>query len=192
MSTLCPPLHRTDLANALSALRLALAPVLLVLAIAGQAPAFLATLIVAFATDAADGWCARRFDAVSPKGARLDSRADLATWLVLPPSVWLLRPDLVEAQLPWIALALAGLAAATLTAYARFGAFPSYHTWGAKTAAIALALAVVAILAGAPAWPLQIAIAIAVVSQIEEVAITAVLPKPETDVRSIVHALRRG
>lgn len=184
------PLHRSDLPNGLSLLRLVLAPVLLALAVGGLAKAFLVTLVVAFATDAADGFLARRFGAVSERGARLDSRADLATWLVLPPAFWLLQPDLLAAEIAWIGLAGAGLLSASVVAFLRFGRIPSYHTWGAKLAAVSLAGALVAVLLGAPAWPLQFATVVAFVSQLEEVAITAILPRPRCDVPSVWHAAR--
>lgn len=181
---------RSDLPNGLSILRLILAPVLLGLALAGLAHAFLVTLIVAFATDAADGYLARRLGTVSERGAKLDSRADLATWCVLAPSFWLLRPDFVEAEIAWIGLAAAGLVAGGVVAFIRFGRMPSYHTYGAKLAAIVLAGALVAVLLGAPAWPLQFATVVAFLSQLEEVAITAILPAPRTDVPSVWHAAR--
>ena len=184
------PRIRHQLPNGLSLLRLILAPVLLTLAWLGQADAFLVVLVVAFATDAADGFLARRFGVTSERGARLDSYADLATWCVLVPSVWLLRPDFVEAELGWITLAASGLLAAGVVAFIRFGRLPSYHTWGAKLAAISLAGALVAVLAGSPAWPLQVATLVAFFSQIEEIAISVVLERPRTDVRSLWHAAR--
>ena len=184
------PRIRHRLPNGLSLLRLGLAPILLALAWLGQADAFLVLLITAFATDAADGFLARRLGVTSERGARLDSHADLATWCVLVPSFWLLRPDFVEAELGWITLAAAGLLAAGVVAFIRFGRLPSYHTWGAKLAAISLAFALVAVLAGAPAWPLQVATLVAFVSQVEEIAITIVLERPQADVPSLWHAAR--
>ena len=184
-----PRIHHR-IPNGLSLLRLGLAPVLLLLAWLGQADAFLAVLITAFATDAADGFLARRLGVASERGAWLDSRADLVTWCALVPSVWLLRPDFVEAELGWISLAATGLVAACVVAFVKFGRLPSYHTWGAKLAAITLAGALIAVLAGAPAWPLQLATGIAFLSQVEEIAISFVLERPLTDVPSVWHAAK--
>ena len=179
---------RSHLPNWLSGLRLALAPVLLGLAWLGQTDAFLAVLILAFATDAADGFLARRFDVAGEAGAKLDSRADLATWGVLPISVWLLMPDFVEAELGWIALLVASLVSTLSVGYLRWGRMPSYHTWGAKLSSILLAFTLIAVLAGAPVWPLRLAAAFAFVSMMEEIAITAILPRWKADVPSVWHA----
>lgn len=179
-----------DLPNLLSRLRLVLAPVLLALAFLGAAQAFLWVLIVAFVSDAADGFLARRLGLVSEAGARLDSLADLATWAVLPLACWLLRPDFVVAEWPWIALLVTSLLAPLLLGWIRYGRLTSYHTWGAKLSAVLLAFSLVALFAGAPAWPLRIAAAVALLSQLEEIAITAILPEWTSDVPSVWHAVR--
>ena len=128
------------------------------------------------------------FRVASEAGAKLDSRADLATWGVLPVSVWLLMPDFVEAELGWIALLMATLAATLCVGFLRWGRMPSYHTWGAKASAILLAFSLIAILAGAPIWPIRLAAAFAFLSMMEEMAITAILPRWQTDVPSVWHA----
>ena len=179
---------RPHLPNWLSGLRLALAPVLLGLAWLGLSDAFLAVLIAAFATDAADGFLARRFDVASEAGAKLDSRADLATWGVLPISVWLLMPDFVQAEVGWIALLVASLVASLSAGFLRWGCMPSYHTWAAKLSSILLAFTLIAVLAGAPAWPVRLAAVFAFISMMEEIAITAILPRWQTDVSSVWHA----
>ena len=76
------------LPNALSALRLALAPVLLALAWSGAPRAFVGCLALSLMTDIADGRIARRTGQASKRGAVLDSWADLATYASLPLSAW--------------------------------------------------------------------------------------------------------
>jgi len=62
--------------NALSAFRLLLVPVFLVLLIQGQDLWALATLGFSGLTDLLDGWVARRFDQVTKLGRQLDPAAD--------------------------------------------------------------------------------------------------------------------
>jgi CDP-diacylglycerol--glycerol-3-phosphate 3-phosphatidyltransferase len=179
-----------NLPNAFTATRLALVPVLLLLAAANHPTAFVAVLAAAFATDAIDGWLARRLRLESALGAKLDSRADLALWLSLPIATALLRPEFVRAELASIGVLLASLALPLAAGLAKFRAVPSYHTWLAKGTAIALAGAMLSIHLGGPLWPLRLATALAVASALEEVAITALLPRLHADVRSWRAALR--
>jgi CDP-diacylglycerol--glycerol-3-phosphate 3-phosphatidyltransferase len=189
-SALQETLSPRNLPNAFTATRLALVPVLLLLAAADNAAAFVALLAVAFATDALDGWLARRFRLESPLGAKLDSRADMALWLMLPVATWLLRPDLVRAEALAIGVLLASLALPLAAGLAKFRCVPSYHTWLAKGTAIVLAGALLSIYLRGPIWPLHLATLLAVLCALEEVAITALLPSPHTDVRTWRAALR--
>jgi len=189
-SALQETLSPRSLPNAFSATRLALVPVLLLLAAADAPVAFVAVLAAAFATDAVDGFLARRFRLESPLGAKLDSRADRALWLSLPIATWLLKPEFMRAELASIALLLASLALPLAAGLAKFRRVPSYHTWLAKGTAIVLAGAMLSIYLGGPLWPFRLASALAVLSAIEEVAITALLPELRADVRSWRAALR--
>src|SRR5947209_5268762 len=84
--------------NLLSTLRLALVPVLLVLAWSGRAKLFLACLLASLITDAADGLLARRLDQTTKLGAKLDSWADFITALALLWCAWWLRPEVVRQE----------------------------------------------------------------------------------------------
>src|SRR6266446_6924185 len=166
------------IANRLSMLRIALAPVLLLLASRGSARAFTACLAVALATDIADGKIARRLGQTSLLGARLDSWGDLLLFLSLPVCGVLLRPEFVRVA--------AGLC--------RFGRLTSYHTRGAKAAAYMLGVSSLIAFGGGPGWPFRVATVAFVCVEAEEIAITIVLPRWHANVRSLAHALvlRRG
>ncbi len=179
-----------NLPNAFTATRLALVPVLLVLAAAGQPALFVAVLAAAFATDAIDGFLARRFRLESALGAKLDSRADMALWCSLPIATWLLRPDFVRSEALSISVLLACLALPLAAGLAKFGRAPSYHTWGAKTAAVLLAAALLSIYLDGPLWPFRLATAVAALATLEELTITATLPCWRADVRTWKHAKR--
>lgn len=172
-----------NLPNAFTATRFALVPVLLVLAATGNPSAFVGVLAAAFATDAIDGYLARRLQLESPLGAKLDSRADMALWLSLPIATWLLRPEFVRAEAGSIALLLASLVLPMLAGRIKFGRVPSYHTWAAKSTAV-LAGAMLSVYQGGPRWPFRIATALAVLASLEELVITALLPEWRADVRS--------
>lgn len=81
------------LPNALSLLRLLLAPIVILLMIEGRAGWALAVFSLAGVLDAVDGWLARRFDGESRIGAYLDPLADkvlmMGTFVVLGVLGWL-------------------------------------------------------------------------------------------------------
>jgi phosphatidylglycerophosphate synthase len=176
-------------ADLLSALRLALAPVLLALAWTGRGEAFVACLAVSLATDVADGQIARRLGSASLRGAVLDSRADLATYMSLPLAAWWLRPEFVGAECVWLAVAVASYIVPVAIGYAKYGRLTSYHTRLARLSAYAGGASALVVFAGGPTVPFRIATALLVLAEIEEIAITAVLPEWRANVRSLCHAL---
>ena len=154
------------LPDQLSGLRLALVPVLLGLAWLGAHSVFVAVLAVALATDVLDGFLARRLGVCTEAGARLDSRADLATWLAIPLCAWWLRPELVAAEALWIGAGLVSALGATAYGWIRYRRLTSYHTWGAKASAVALGAALFPFLGWGLVLPLHLAIGLLVVSQL--------------------------
>jgi len=176
--------------NALSLLRLALAPVLLVLAWQQEHSVFLAALIISLVTDIADGKIARWLGQTSELGARLDSWADFATYMSVPLCAHWLRPQLVISEAPWFWAVLASYALPVAVGFFRFGALTSYHTRGAVIAAYLLGGAAVVLFADGPLWPLRVAVVVLVVAELEEIAITLTLRRPVTNVRTLGHARR--
>jgi len=68
----------------------------------------------------------------------------------------------------------------------------SYHTWGAKASAVLVGAAVVVFFANGPGWLFRVAMPFVLLANLEEIAITAVLPQRVANVPSIWHALRIG
>ncbi|MBF8269945.1 MAG: CDP-alcohol phosphatidyltransferase, partial [Gammaproteobacteria bacterium] len=124
------------LPNALSILRLALAPVLLVLAWLGAEQAFLVVLAMAYITDAVDGPIARRIRQETRLGPKLDTWADVTIYLSAPLGAWWLWPDLIRRELIYFTMVIASIVLPTLAGLIKFRATNSYHTWLVKIAAI--------------------------------------------------------
>lgn len=178
------------LPNFLSSVRLGFVPVLLMLAYAGHAKVFLACLIISLFTDALDGFLARRLNATSTIGAKLDSLADLATTLAMPACAWWLRPEVVREEAVVIGVALIFYAAAQSSGLLKFGRLPCYHCWSGKAAATLAMIEFVILFAGGPGWTIRILVPFVVLACVEEIAITIVLREWRPDVPSAWHALR--
>jgi len=178
------------LANALSLFRIAMLPLLGVLAWLGEAGFFLTGLAASLLSDAVDGFVARRSGEVTPLGARLDSLGDLVTFGSLPLFAWWLWPEILRAERVAIAIAVCAYLAPLGVGWLRFGRLTSYHTWAAKGTAVWMGMALFVLFAGGPAWPFHLGVALLVLECAEEIAISCVLPAWQSDVPTLWHALR--
>jgi CDP-diacylglycerol---glycerol-3-phosphate 3-phosphatidyltransferase len=152
---------------------------------------FAACLSAAFLSDVFDGILARRLGVATTALRRLDSVADTVFYVAATGAVWLLHPSAITGHLGGLlALVVLELARYALD-LAKFHREASYHMWSAKGWGIALFLAFVAVLAfGRTGWPVSLAIALGIVTDLEGLAISLVLPAWRHDVPTLVHALR--
>jgi CDP-diacylglycerol--glycerol-3-phosphate 3-phosphatidyltransferase len=176
-------------ANLITGLRFALAPVLLWCAWTGRSGAFLALFAVSFLSDAVDGRVARRFGHASDLGARLDTAADFVTYVTVPVGGWWLWPERVLAELPFVAVLAVSYLSPVALGWWKYGRLTNHHTWGGKISGIALAAGAASLVAGGPGWVFRAAVAVVVLADVEEVAITMLLPRWRASVPSLWHVV---
>jgi phosphatidylglycerophosphate synthase len=176
--------------NLLTATRIALMPAVLAAAVAGSRTWFTALIAAALATDAFDGFLARRLRALSEFGRKLDSAAD---YLTLVTGVWgiaLLWPDVMRRELPWVVTGMVAFLAVIVYGFVRLGRAPCYHTRASKVGAVACPLTLVPLLSGGSATPFHAAIVWLVLAGLEEIAIALLVPHHAGEVSSVRHALQ--
>lgn len=178
------------LPNLISGFRLLLVPGLLLLAWGQWSRVFLVALTVSLVSDLLDGYLARRLNARSELGAKLDSWGDLATWLALPFCAWWLRPEVLRAEAVWLAGGIGVYLASILFGYVKYRRLVSYHTWGAKALSWIVGAAVLVFFANGPGWIFRIVMPVVALAAFEEIAMTAVLPTWRANVPTIWHALK--
>lgn len=176
--------------NLISATRIALMPAVLTAAMAGSKPWFVALLGASLCTDALDGFLARRLNAFSDFGRKLDSAADYLTMSVGLAGIAVLWPEIVRREMPWIITALISFFAVIVYGFVRLGRAPCYHTWISKAAAVGCALSMIPLLSGWSAVPFHTLTVIQVIGGIEEVAMVALVPWHTGELPSVWHALR--
>ncbi|MEY2877815.1 MAG: hypothetical protein RLZZ15_195 [Verrucomicrobiota bacterium] len=174
----------------LSALRIALMPAVLSTALGGSRPWFLALLTIALLTDALDGFLARRWNAGSELGRKLDSAADYLTMITGIAGIALLWPDIMHRELAWVVAGLTAFFAVIVYGLVRLGRAPCYHTWASKALGVACAFSLVPLLAGWTALPFRIAMALLVLGGLEEIVIAMLVPWHEGEIASAWHAWR--
>jgi cardiolipin synthase (CMP-forming) len=176
--------------NVLCSARIIGSGILLAVAWAENHTAAFILTVALLVTDWLDGKLAVFLKQRSAIGPVLDSIADLCMYVAVIVSVLLLYPDVIARNWPWIA-AVAGSYALTITAgLVKFHRWPSYHARLAKISWGAAAIGFIALFASWSEWPIRVAAALVTIGNLEGVAITLVLPRPETDVPSVFHALR--
>ncbi len=180
--------------NLLSGTRIALMPAVLAAAVLGSKPWFVALIAASLATDALDGFLARRLNAFSEFGRKLDSAADYVTMLTGLAGIALLWPDAVRREWAWIVTGLSAFFLVVVYGLIRLGRAPCYHTWASKIGAVACAFSLVPLLAGWSALPFHLVIAFEVLSALEEMAIAILIPRHVGEMPSVWHAwrMRRG
>jgi len=176
--------------NLLSALRIVLMPAVITTAIAGSRRWFVALLVISLLTDALDGWLARRLDAYSEFGRKLDSFADYLTMITGLAGIALLWPGILRRELPWVATGLAAFFGVVVYGFVRLGRAPCYHTWASKIGAAACALSLIPLLAGWTALPFRIVICLEVLAGLEEMTIAVLVPSHVGEMPSVWHAWR--
>jgi CDP-diacylglycerol--glycerol-3-phosphate 3-phosphatidyltransferase len=176
-------------ANLLTLWRLALAPALLILAYLGLSRAFALVLAASLASDIAGDYRAR--SGRPPRwSARLDSWVDLCTYASLPLCACWLRPELLHRETATFWAMVAAFAAPAAYGFIKYGTLTSYHARGSVLASYMAGAAAIILFAGGPTWPLRIAAAVLVAAGLQEIAITAALPRPVSMVPSLSAALR--
>lgn len=173
-------------------LRLLLAPVLLLLAAYRPAPtAFGVCLTLALLSDFFDGVIARRLGVATAGLRRLDSFVDTVFCGSAVLAVWMLHPEVIRER--WlILLILVALEAARYALdFLKFRREASYHMWSAKLWALVLFLALfmVLVMRVGGLW-VDAAILLGIVSDLEGIVISLLLPVWQHDVPSLVHAWR--
>ena len=181
---------RDNVANVLSSTRLVLAPVLAGLAYVGATGPFVALLCIAFLTDVIDGKIARWLGQESEFGARLDSWADFAICVIVPPSTFWLKPEVLANEAAFFWIIIISMLLPKLYGFTKFRKLTSYHTRGAALAAGVLGAATLLMFSDLAIWPFRIAAILMVLPKIEEIAITIVLPQKMTMVKSL-HVARQ-
>lgn len=177
--------------NLLSMLRIGLVPVLLSLAFNGLATAFLICLVISLITDVLDGYLARHLNQESELGSRLDTWGDILTYGCMAVGLMYLWPQQFEQQLLFVMIAISTTLVSLLVSVARFGKFPSYHTWSAKIAAGLISPAYLWLAITGDGWPFRLVILFHIWVSIEGVMITLLLKEWRCNIPSVFQVIKK-
>ena len=176
--------------NILSSFRIITAPFLLYFAWVGSKYIFLILLAISLLSDVIDGYIARKYSLTSGLGAKLDSWGDMANYMTVPFCAWLLWPEILGKELVFLIIIVGSYIVPILAGLIKFQKIPSYHTWGAKIAAVIMSISAFILFITGFTWPFRCAAVIQVIIACEEVYITVQLPELKSNVKSFIHVKR--
>ncbi|MEX2607079.1 MAG: CDP-alcohol phosphatidyltransferase family protein, partial [Kiritimatiellia bacterium] len=178
------------LPNGISLLRILAAPVLPGAAIIEKPALFLWVFGFSLITDFFDGFLARWLHQESQLGSQLDTVGDVLTGSCVIVGGILLWPDrmLQEAYL-FLALVLM-LGCSGIVTLVKYRHLPAYHTWTAKVSTGLTGVGTWLLFADVTPWMFRMGVGVLILSAIEEIAITLILPKWRPNVPTFLHAVR--
>ncbi|MEW6470414.1 MAG: CDP-alcohol phosphatidyltransferase family protein [Bacteroidota bacterium] len=179
------------LPNVLSGYRILVFPVALGMILAGEEQMFVLLLVISFVTDILDGFIARRFNLRTDAGARLDSIADIGTYiLAFTGLVFFKKQFVAEHSLSLLAFVSLYLLSFLVTMI-RFGRICGLHLYSFKLTGYLQGLFIVALFAwGDVHWLYYPMIVIGCCANIEEIIIFLILKRPATDVKGLYWMFR--
>lgn len=173
--------------------RLSSGPVLLWLAWREYSAPFVGVFVAAVISDIVDGMVARRIGQVTARLREADSRADLLLYLCIVGAIWQVYPEVLRQFWLPLSLAIAAQSLQWATSLLKYGRLASYHSYSAKIWGLSLAVATVSLFGfGYAGEPFFVALIIGILHNLEEVAMTCILPQWTFDVKTIREAWEIG
>ena len=140
-------------------------------------------------TDYFDGVVAQKLSVATATVRRYDGAADIIFYLAAFTAVWLVYPEVVRQH--WLGIALVvGLEIFRVSFdLLKFRREASYHMWSAKAWNITLFAALVGLMGfGVAGWLFWLAILVGILTNLEALAASLLLPTWTHDVPTVYHA----
>jgi len=179
-----------NLPNAVSVLRILMAPVLFYFAFTQKPVWFLAALMFSGFTDVLDGFLARTLNQTTDMGSRLDSWGDFTIYSTMAICAWILWPDITATELTSYVAIVISFTVPVIIGLIKFKTITSYHTWTVKVAVVVTFVGYILLFGGWLDWPFRVAAVFCVVAALEEIAITLLIHNEHVDVRTVWAALK--
>jgi len=173
-------------------LRLLLGPALVLLALNHRRGLWLIIpIVLALTSDIYDGRIARHYGVATTTLRRYDSIADTVFYVCVAVSAWILERGALVAVAKLLITILILEAFRYVFDFLKFRREASYHTWSAKLWGLFLAVCASALLGWSIAGLLlRATLIIGIISDLEGIVISAILPQWTHDVPTVFHAAR--
>ena len=170
--------------------RLALAPVVILLAAYRLSSAIAVCIAIEVFTDIFDGIIARRLNTETERLRRADSFVDTVFFVSVAIAAWMLFPDLFPRYLGLLLVLIALELVRYVYDWLKFRRAASYHMYSAKAWGLVLCASMVALFGfGYAGWLVPLAIVVGILSDLEGLLISFLLTTQKTDVHTFFAAM---
>jgi len=189
---------KMDIPKGLILFRLLLAPIILCLAyFVGESSkiAILILMYLGLISDILDGIIARKQNTSTEKLRRLDSQTDMIFWLSIGFATWFLYPELISENSISISIILLMEVSVYGISIAKFKKETCTHAFLSKLWGLTLLIAFTSLIGFNHAGiPFSMAIILGIISHVDRILITLLLPTWTHDIPSTYHAylFRKG
>ena len=121
-----------NIPNILSLYRLFSFPFILYLAILGQESVFVVLFVVNLITDLLDGWIARKFNMQTEIGAKIDSIADIGSFILAVVGMFLFKSEEINYHIISFSLFIGLFVFSNILSLIKFKRSPSLHLYSWK------------------------------------------------------------
>ncbi|WP_293912473.1 MULTISPECIES: CDP-alcohol phosphatidyltransferase family protein [unclassified Sphingobacterium] len=171
--------------NALSIYRILALPFIIYAMRVGDKPLFITLLSVNLITDILDGLIARLFHLQTELGARLDSLADIGTYIMAFAGMIMLEKSFVMEHRIEFSLLIGMWLLPQLVSLIRFRRFPSFHLWSYKVTGYVQGVFIFTFfIFGVSTIYFYIMLVISLLAYMEELLLVSVLPELRSNVKS--------
>ena len=179
--------------NGITLYRMIAASLLLLLIIGHRSEVFKWLLAISFSTDAIDGYFASKYKVISKLGAKLDSIADDLTIAVAMIGMGVFQPEFLMHEIGLIITLFVLFVLQTVFAFFRYKKMSSFHTYGAKIAAILQGIFLLLLFfLDEPVYILfYVTVAVTAIELVEEIIIVQLLPQWEANVKGLYWVIRK-
>ena len=178
--------------NIISLSRIAMAPFALLAAYYGNEKLFFILFTLMLVSDVLDGYLARKLHQCTKIGTKLDSVGDYVTYISIPFATWWLWPEIIRSETLYIATAFVLFLAPGIIARMKFGEMVAYHTWLTKLTAVVMSLGLILLLFTKENLLFHLSIYLLLLEALEHLGITLKLRRPQSNVKSLWHILRKA
>lgn len=177
--------------NALSAYRLVALPFIIASIFYGNKNLFITLIIVNLITDFLDGFIARTFHLETELGAKLDSLADMGTYISAVAGMLVLEKEFVNNHTNALVLLIFLYLLPYIISFLRFRQLNSFHLYSSKAVAYIQGIFIISyFIWGYLDWYFYFMIIVSCASYLEEIYIVAFIKKLRSNLKSVYHFIK--